>query len=277
MNDNQWIIDNLSNALSTWNEKLSEIWELIATTPENFRGGGIWQVIVGINGALQAIGYGLLILFFAMGLFKSTAGFQDFKRPEMILRHFIRFVAAKTAVTYGMDLMNTIFSLCMGVVSTIAGRMGSVSGAMAELPGEISAAISDVGFLASIPLWLVTLLGSIFITVLSFVLILTVYARFFRLYMYTALAPIPLATFAGEPSQGTGKAFIKSYFGVCLQGAVIVLACIIFSAFASSPSVVEGEAVTMVWAYLGEIVFSMLVLVGLVKGSDRIVKEMLDL
>ena len=55
------IIDNLDNALRTWNEKLAEIWSLLMTSPQSFRGGGIWDVIVSINGALQAIVYTLRI------------------------------------------------------------------------------------------------------------------------------------------------------------------------------------------------------------------------
>lgn len=148
------------------------------------------------------------------------------------------------------------------------------------LPEEIKTAIDEVGFLASIPLWLVTILGSVFITVLSFVMILTVYSRFFRLYMYTALAPIPLSTFAGDVTANTGRTFIKSYLGVCMEGAVIVLACMIFAAFTGgAPGIADADAsaVTMVWSYLAETIFNMLVLVGLVKGADRIVKEMMAL
>ena len=118
---------------------------------------------------------------------------------------------------------------------------------------------------------------SLFITVLSFVMILTVYGRFFRLYMYTALAPLPLAAFAGESTQSVGISFLKSYVGVCLEGAVIVLACVIYSAFVSTPTVTSGEATTIVWSYLAETVFNMLVLVGLIKGSDRIIHEMMGL
>lgn len=142
---------------------------------------------------------------------------------------------------------------------------------MVSLPAEMQTAIENVGFLASIPLWLVTILGSLFITVLSFVMILTVYGRFFRLYMYTALAPLPLAAFAGESTQSVGISFLKSYVGVCLEGAVIVLACVIYSAFVSTPTVTSGEATTIVWSFLAETVFNMLVLVGLIKGSDRII------
>lgn len=279
MSDN-WIVNNLNNALNLWNEKLSEIWSLVAESPETFKGGSIWQVVTEINGALQAVGYSLLILFMAMSIFKSAAGFQEFKRPEQALRHFIRFVATKTAITYGMDIMVTIFTICGGVVSSIASRMGAMTSQLA-MPDEMVTAIESVNFLASIPLWIVSLFGSLFITALSFIMILTVYSRFFRLYMYTALAPIPLSAFGGEVTSGTGKAFIKSYIGVCMEGAIVVLSCLIYSAFVSSPTpglASEGDsAVTIVLSYLIEVVFNLLVLVGLIKGSDRIVKEMMSL
>ena len=278
LNDN-WIVEHLQSAFATWNSKLTEIWSLVTTTPQEFKGGGIWNIVVQINDALQAIGYGLLVLFFAMGLFKNTMNFQELRRPEAALRYFLHFVAAKAAVTYCMPLMLAVFDICGGIVSTVAGQMGGMAGNVGTLPGEISAAIGNVGFLASIPLWLVTILGSLFITVLSFIMIMSVYGRFFKLYLYTAIAPVPLSAFAGEPSQSVGKSFIKSYSAVCLEGAIIVLACIIFSVFAASPPVVnpDAAAVTMVWSYIGELVFNMLVLVGAVKMADRVVREMMGL
>ena len=140
-------------------------------------------------------------------------------------------------------------------------------------------AVENCGFWESIPLWAVTLIGGLFITVLSFVMIMTVYGRFFKIYMYAAIAPIPLSTFAGEPTQNTGKTFLKSYCAVLLEGAIIALACIIFSVFAASPPVVDtsAAAVTQVWAYVGELIFNLLVLVGAVKMADRIVREMMGL
>lgn len=280
MSDN-WIVANLENAFATWNDKLSEIWSLVTTTPQNFKGGGIWSIIANINGSLQAIGYGLIVLFFAMSIFKSTASFRDFQRPEYALKHFIRFVAAKVAVTYAMDLMVKLYEICGGIVLQITAGMGGIGGAAVTLPSAIETAIEDVGFWASIPLWLVTILGSLFITVLSFVMIMTVYGRFFKLYMYSALAPIPISSFAGEGTSQMGKAFIKSYVGVCLEGAVIVLACVIFSAFISAGGTPTLDpnitTVTMVWKYIGEVIFNMLVLVGLIKGSDQIIKTMLGI
>jgi hypothetical protein len=279
LSDN-WIVGNLQSAFNTWNGKLTEIWSLITTTPETFRGGAVWGTIVTINDAMKAVGYGLLVLFFAMSIFQTAASFRDFQRPEFVLRHFIRFVLAKLAVGSAMEIMTGIFSVCGGIVQTVMGGIGGMAAASIAVPQEIVDAIEGVGFLASIPLWLVSLLGSLFITVMSFILILTVYGRFFRLYFYTALAPLPLASFAGEGTSFAGSAFLKSYVGVCLEGAIIVLACLIFSAFMSSGTPVVDtslSAVTMSWQYIGETIFNMMVLVGLVKGAERIVKEMFGL
>jgi hypothetical protein len=275
-----WLIDNLVNALNTWNQKLAEIWQLLTQTPEDFKGGGIWHVIVNINGALQAVGLALLVLFFAAGVVKSTGNLSEMKRPEAALKLFIRFAISKAVVTYGMDLMLTLFRICQGIISTVSQSVGNIGQQAVVLPDLIRNKITQVSFLDSIPLWIVTLIGSLFITILAFVMIMTVYGRFFRLYMYTAIAPIPLSTFAGDATSSVGKAFLKSYAAVCLEGAIIVLACVIFSVFASAPPAAIDPnlpAVQMVWNYVGELIFNMLVLVGAVKMSERIVKEMLGL
>lgn len=278
MSDN-WVVQNLQNALDTWNSKLAEIWQILTQSPETFKGGGIWQVIVQIHGALQAIGYALLVLFFVVGVVKTCGSFTEVKRPEHALKIFIRFAIAKGVVTYGLELMMALFNIIQGVTSTIMQTAGFGSTEDTVLPDEIIEAVEDCGFFESIPLWAVTLIGGLFITVLSFIMIMSVYGRFFRLYLYTAIAPIPLSSFAGEPSQNIGRSFLKSYAAVCLEGAIVVLACIIFSLFASSPPVVnpDAAAVTMVWSYIGELIFNMLVLVGAVKMSDRVVREMLGL
>ena len=274
-----WIIDNLNNALNTWNNKLGEIWLIITQSPDTFKGGAVWNVMVNIHGAVKAIGLGLLVLFFVVGVMKTLGSFAEMKRPEVAVKVFIRFACAKAAVTYGLELMMALFNIVQGLISTIMGASGIGSGTPTVLPAEIVTAVNSVGFFESIPLWAVTLLGGLFITVLSFIMIMSVYGRFFKIYLYTAIAPVPLSAFAGEPSQSVGKAFIKSYCAVCLEGAIIVLACIIFSVFASSPPAVDTgvAAVTQVWSYVGELIFNMLVLVGAVKMADRVCKEMMGL
>lgn len=273
------IIDHLINAINTWNEKLTEIWLLLTTSPQSFKGGGIWNIIVQIHEALLAIGIALLVLFFVFGLIKSFTNFNEIKRPEQAIKLFIRFAIARALVVYGMELLNSIFEIVQGIIIKITQTVGLGSASQTVIPQEIIDAVNNCRFLESIPLWAVTLLGGIFITILSFIMILTVYGRFFKIYMYTAISPIPLSAAAGESTQSISYAFIKSYAGVCLEGAIIVLACIIYSTFSSSPPAINSAStpVSMVWSYVGEIIFNMLVLVGTVKLADKIVKEMMGL
>ena len=278
MSDN-WVVQNLQNSLNTWNKKLAEVWQLLTQSPENFKGGAIWDVILNIHGALLAIGLALLVLFFVVGVVKTCGSFTEVKKPEHALKLFIRFAIAKGVVTYGLELMIALFDIGQGVIRTIMNASGFGGTDDILLTDELIEAIEGCGFFESIPLWAVTLIGSLIITVLSFIIIMSVYGRFFKLYMYTAIAPVPLATFAGEPTQQIGKSFLKSFAAVCLEGAIILLACIIFSVFAASPPVVDVDAapVSMVWSYVGELAFNMLVLVGAVKMADRIVREMMGL
>ena len=108
-----WIINNLENAIETWNDKLSEIWQIITQSPEGFRDGTIWQVILKINGAMQAIGMALLVLFFVIGVVKTCSSLADVKKPEHAIKLFVRFAIAKGMVTYGLDLMLAIFKIAV--------------------------------------------------------------------------------------------------------------------------------------------------------------------
>ena len=278
MSDN-WIVRNIENALEMWSEKLAEIWQLLTQSPETFKGGSIWTVMQSVHGALQAIGYALLVLFFVVGVVKTCGSFAEVKKPEHAVKLFVRFAIAKGVVTHGMELMLALLSIVQGIISSIMNAAGFGTPQAVTMPQTMVDIIEDMGFFESIPVWAVTLIGSLIVWVLSFIMILSVYGRFFKLYMYTAISPIPLASFAGEPSQTMDKSFLKSYAAVLLEGAIIVLACIIFSVFASSPPAINTSepAATVVWTYLGELIFNMLVLVGTVKMSDKVVREMLGL
>lgn len=276
MSDN-WVIQNLENALSTWDSKLSEIWTLLTQNITEFKDGALWEIVLDIHWTLQSVGLALVVLFFLCGVVKTCGSLAELKRPEVAVKMLVRFCLAKALVTYGLEIMMALLNIVQGINGRILSAAGFIKPSPTFLPPEIVQAVESCDFLSSIPLWAVTLIGGLFIWVLAFVMILTVYGRFFKLYMYTAISPISLAAFAGEPTQSIGVSFLKSYAAVCLEGAIIVLACIIFSIFAASPPTVNtsAAAVTMVWSYIGELIFNMLVLTGTVKMADRVVHEMI--
>ena len=270
----------LMQGLEYLGNMLDRMWALLTTAPQNFKGGGIWNVITTINGVLGAIGTALLVLFFTIGVIRTCGSFADLKKPETAIKVFIRFVITKFLIDNCLKLMVNFVTIVQGVISKVTAASPIGTALEFSIPSSVQSKFEGIGILdGSIPIWAVCFIAHIAFIVIGIVLLLTVYGRFFRIYMYTAIAPIPLSTMAGQPTENIAKSFLKSYAGVCMQGVIIVLACIIFTAYAASmPQMdVNAEPIKMVWGYVSEVIFNMLVLLGLVKGSDRIIHDMMGL
>ncbi|MDL2220625.1 hypothetical protein LJC55_03055 [Eubacteriales bacterium OttesenSCG-928-N14] len=274
-----WIIDNLTAALTTWNDKIKEVWALLTQDPAAFRGGVVWSVVLAINQALQAIGLGLLVIFFTIGIIKEYGSFVETKRPEVAVKLFIRFILSKWAITYGIELMRGVLSIAQGITSRIMTASGFGGATDLILPPELVSAISKLGWLDSFVIGILTLIAGLVITVLSFLVIMQVYSRFFKLFLYISFAPIPLSAFAGSATSSIGWSFCKGFLAVALEAAVIVIACVLFGALAASPPVLDpaASASSMVWSYTLSLAFDMVLLVGCVKLSDRLTKELMGL
>ena len=171
---NNWVLESLLRALQIWAEKMQEIWTLLTTSPQSFRGGTIWSIISGIHGGMKSIAYALLVLFFVVGVARTTTNFNEIKRPEQALKLFLRFAIAKGVVTYSMDILLAIFKIIQGIINNIAGHMGNILTQGVTLPDVIQQKILECGFFESIPLWIVGLISCLLVWVLSFVMILTV-------------------------------------------------------------------------------------------------------
>ena len=260
--------------------RLKEMWALLTTSPQSFKGGGIWNIITTINGVLGAIGTALLVLFFTIGVIKTCGSFAELKRPETAVKVFIRFAISKFLIDNCLKLMVNFVTIVQSIIAKITASSPIGTALEFSIPSTVQSKFEGIGILdGAIPVWAVCFIAHIALIVIGIVLLLTVYGRFFRIYMYTAIAPIPLSTLAGQPTENIAKSFLKSYAGVCMQGVVIVLACVIFTAYAASMPQIDtsAEPIKMVWGYVSEVIFNMLVLLGLVKGSDRIIHDMMGL
>ncbi len=270
----------LYQGLEYLGDMLEKMWAILTTSPESFKGGTIWSVITTINGVLGSIGTALLVLFFTIGVIKTCGSFAELKKPETAVKVFIRFAIAKALIDNGLDLLVDFVTIVQGVIAKITDSSSIGTALEFTIPSEVQSTFEGIGILdGAIPIWAVCFIAHLAFIVIGIVLLLTVYGRFFRIYMYTAIAPIPLSTMAGQPTESIAKSFLKSYAGVCMQGVVIVLACIIFTAYAASMPEIDttAEPLAMVWRYVSEVIFNMLVLLGLVKGSDRIIHDMMGL
>lgn len=270
----------LIEGLNYLGDMLEKMWSLLTTSPQSFKGGTIWGIITTINGVLGAIGTALLVLFFTVGVIKTCGSFAELRKPETAIKVFIRFAIAKALIDNSLSLLVDFVVIIQDVIKDITASNPIGTSLEFIIPSEMQSTFDGIGILdGAIPVWAVCFIAHLAFVVIAIVLLLTVYGRFFRIYMYAAIAPLPLATMAGQPTENIAKSFLKSFAGVCLQGVVIVLACIIFTAYAASMPEMDTtlEPIVMVWKYVTEVIFNMLVLVGLVKGSDRIIHDMMGL
>lgn len=277
-----WVLEIIENCIALWNSTLATIWGMLTQSPETFHDGTVWAAIEKIFTALQGAGYGLLVLFFAMSFFKHTVSFREFRHPEQIVGYLIRFAAAKVLISQGMEVVKLIFTICGSFIGDIAAQMGGLTSVAATIPENIRTAIEDANIVSQIFIYLVSLILAAIVIVLSIGLLMTVYGRFFRIYMYVAVAPLPMSTFAGELTSRHGRTYIQGLIGACLEALVIVIACIIFSAFASTDSTdlalnFGDSGVGLILSYMLKVIIQMMILGGMVKAADRTVKELFAL
>lgn len=270
------IADTLSFALSVWDEKIDEVYVLVTMPVEEFRGGQIWAKVCTLTQTLQSIAFALFTLFFLVGIIRTYLSFEELRRPETAIKILVRFALGKILIDYSSEILTAVMKIGRGIAAKAMGADASFAATSSAIPGEILSAIDKCTFLQSVPLFAVALICTVTVWILSVRLVLIVYARFFRIYLYTAVSPIALASFASEKTQTMGVNFIRSYVSVTLEGLVIVLSLIIFSLFATTaPAVSEGgSAASMVWRYMGELIFNMLILNALISASDRLVREL---
>ncbi|MDR3209969.1 MAG: hypothetical protein LBT36_05020 [Oscillospiraceae bacterium] len=274
------LVDLLQWTFEMWNDGLYEIWLLLSQSPSTFRGGGIWNVATAVSGAMQGIAHGLLVLFFMAALSKSAMNIRDFKRPETLFRLLLQIVVAKYIITLSTQIITGIFNIGGAIIDGIMTAAGSHALSM-EVPPEVIEAIENTSFLNSIALMVVTLVGVLAILAALLLIKLKIYGRFFRIAIYTSLAPIPLAGFAGDSTAFMGKAFVKGVAGIAIEGGIIMLACGIWAVLARTldPEIISSGATStaIVFAYLAEVLFGVLLLVTSVMGSEKLVHHVLGL
>lgn len=294
------ITNHLTNALNTWYEYFGKIWNLLTTSPQSFMSGhsGMWYWVNKIYTAFQGIGIGLLTLFFVYGLVHTLSSYVELKRPEVAVKIFVRLALAKLAITNGMEFILNIINFTQALIIGSDGVSGILTSKLHEmgfrtfakfqadgatLPEKVSKAINDLtfsDFWGEIGMWLVTLIGSLVVVILSFVMLMSVYGRFFKLYMYVTVSPLMLSTFGAESTQNVGKGFVKNFIAVCLEGVIIAIACLLFLVYLDTNPfsfTADADGATIIWDYILQLVMNLLVLTGLVKSSDRVVKELMGL
>lgn len=269
-------VETINNALDNWYDGIDKAMDIITTDPRLMGGGMVNFVIANLYNVTEAVGIALLILCFYVGIFGSASSMAETKRPEAVFRLCVRTAVTGLLVSNGFDLMGKILDICQSLVADLN---VSVSITATPVPNEIRQAVANLGWLEELAVWIVSLLGSLAITVATIIILLTVYGRFFKVYLYMILCPIPLATFAAKSTSQICISYLKSYIGVCLEAVIVVVSIKIYEIYStsvlSSPLIdTTASASSMVWSYLETTIFNILLLVTIIKTSTTLVREM---
>lgn len=287
-------MDFIQSILDMFNHAMQLSYDFLTKDLDTFA-PGVASVMKNINDGFVAFASALLIILTLWNIVKSATSITELKRPEVILKVFIRFALTYFAILHTWDILEGIVTISGGLITRAFTASGSiVDGSWQEITAPtfgnpIMDIISSVGTiftggLAKIPELLLGLIGFIVALVLSVTLILTVFGRFFKIYLFTALAPVPLAAFGAEDTHPIARNFIHSFIGVCLEGAVIALAMIVFSAYASTSLFDFSSWGIFDWlgtaaeeiCYMFEQIFNMLLLLGIIKGADQVVRQVFN-
>lgn len=265
-------IENLENALNFWSRRFNEIVSLLTMSPSAFQGGDVWRTVTSILDVFKATGVSLLIIFFFYGLFKAGIDYHDvFRNPKAVIMAFVRIAVAQFFVVHALDFLAATLYVGQGLIAKVPAH---ITAASFTIPANLRSALEGADWWAGIGALVASYLGYGVIALLSIIVLMVVYGRFFKIFLLTAIAPIPLAGLASEATASIGQNFIKSYFAECLRGVLVIVACVIFTAFAHSPATGSSTSPgAMTFWYVSEVVLQMLLLVVMAKGSDRMVKE----
>ena len=270
-------LDMLQNGIDRWNDYYQKILTVLTTSPD-VAYPTVWTSMSTISNYLKVIGISLSVIFFYVGLTKSTLHFEELRRPEKFIGVFIRLAIGMGLVNYGFDLSLIILQIFQGCIVGITEIVGFGSnGAMTSIPTEIYDLANNLETGWSLGLYVLCLLGFIAMFGISLVLFLTVYVRFIKIYIYAAISPLALASLSSDETGRPARTFIVSYMTVCLQGVIIAIAFIIFSNFVSTGFVIDANASVManLCNYLGFVLIHSLILVTTVRISDQLTKDMI--
>lgn len=219
-------VDQLFNKL---NADLGLITDII-TQPQNSM-PGLWNMVEGIFNCILPIGYSLLALFFMLDLFNKTITFRV-ARIENIIKILIRVILAKVIMKSSFEILNFVYQSISDVISLVYSSPGTIQN-IVDI--EVLKTQLENMKMMELIMFQIKLMPMNFIMLIVKIIIQVIcYGRIIEIYIYTALSPLPLSTMPNEEHNNIAKRFIQHYISVCLQGLIILIACMSFTGIANT-------------------------------------------
>lgn len=309
-----WILATLQASIAFFNAWMSQLYDVLMLDPISYQNGTIWTTVSKIYDALMGPAVSILIIGFYIALIHDSGEFIKTRYFGSVGWTFILLYITASLLQGGKYILLLIFWCFKEILQTVTGPNGTnfLDLSWVELPKQVKLATSGLGATKATLFFIVVLIFALVIMVCSFTIIMVVYGRLFNIYLHLAVAPLALACGAAGPLRGTFASYLRSFVGVCLQGVVIVIVCMVFSAFAnnfdfntvqtSDQQIVElkedmteeefqawweqwgmdnkeleAKKAEVLWTYLSQMLFLYLIMAGMIKGADNFIHQKLNL
>lgn len=309
-----WILSTLQASIAFFDAWMSQLYDVLMLDPISYQNGTIWTTVSKIYDALMGPAVSILIIGFYIALIHDSGEFIKTRHFGSVGWTFILLYITASLLLGGKYILLLIFWCFKEILQAVTGPNGTnfLDLSWVELPKQVKLATSGLGATKATLFFIVVLIFALVIMVCSFTIIMVVYGRLFNIYLHLAVAPLALACGAAGPFRSTFVSYLKSFVGVCLQGVVIVIVCMVFSAFAnnfdfntvqtSDQQIVElkedmteeefqawweqwgmdnkeleAKKAEVLWTYLSQMLFLYLIMAGMIKGADNFIHQKLNL
>ena len=309
-----WILSTLQASIAFFDAWMSQLYDVLMLDPISYQNGAIWATVSKIYDALMGPAVSILTIGFYVALIHDSGEFIKTRPFGSVVWTFILLCITASLLLGGKYILLLIFWCFKEILQAVTGPNGTnfLDLSWVELPKQVKLATSGLGATKATLFFIVVLIFALVIMVCSFTIIMVVYGRLFNIYLHLAVAPLALACGAAGPLRGTFASYLRSFVGVCLQGVVIVIVCMVFSAFAnnfdfntvqtSDQQIVElkedmteeefqawweqwgmdnkeleAKKAEVLWTYLSQMLFLYLIMAGMIKGADNFIHQKLNL
>jgi len=259
------IFKMIDNSFGGWNNTLNDVVKIITQSPDEFN-HVTYEMIQSVYSTLLPLAYNLLALFFLIEFLTKSATLEVMKW-EQIAKILFKTVLAKVIIENTFGFLNIIFTISSEAIL----KVDAVALSPGELISDVTQMIKDsvpTGPLAELAYFVSFLPDTVFMKLINVIVMVISYGRMIEIYILTAVAPLPIATFTSSSVHSIGKKFFQSYASVCLQGLFILLVTKLYGAITAGVAM-NGEG----WDVVGKMLITSLTTVTLLIKSGTWAKQ----
>ena len=207
---------------------------MMQTTPQGFSAIAWNYVQTELYPWALSIGIMSLNLFIMMGFFKAVGNFKENMTLELMIEALIKVVILNVLLVSGLRIIGKIFQMASAMAGTAV---------MIDSPSFFT---GDIDMGSRIFFWVFGLFYFIVAIVCAFLILLTLYGRYIKLYVLAVTFPLAMPTLTGGRGiEGTAYAWVKSFLANTFEIVIIALVIAIAGRIMTGVTIFTSENVIL--------------------------------